>query len=101
MGEAEGPTIDDYAFVARAAVEVEAPDLSHRPPMPRDRGLPIALVGAGGISGAHLDAYARYGPERRRNLLARALRALAGEVMPISRTRASLTISIPCCAIRM
>jgi hypothetical protein len=61
LGEAEGPTVDDYAFVARAAVEVEAPDLSHRPPMPRDRGLPIALVGAGGISGAHLDAYARYG----------------------------------------
>ena len=29
--------------------------------MPRDRGAPIALVGAGGISGAHLDAYARYG----------------------------------------
>jgi predicted dehydrogenase len=59
-GKAEGPTADDYALVARAAVEVEAPDLSYRPPMPRDRGLPIALVGAGGISGAHLDAYARY-----------------------------------------
>jgi predicted dehydrogenase len=29
--------------------------------MPRDRGVPIALVGAGGISGAHLDAYAHRG----------------------------------------
>ncbi len=29
--------------------------------MPRDREQPIALVGAGGISGAHLEAYARYG----------------------------------------
>jgi predicted dehydrogenase len=60
-GKAEGPTADDYALVAKAAVEVEAPDLPYRPPMPRDRSAPIALVGAGGISGAHLDAYARYG----------------------------------------
>jgi predicted dehydrogenase len=60
-GKAEGPTADDYALVAKAAVEVEAPDLPYRPPMPRDRGAPIALVGAGGISGAHLDAYARHG----------------------------------------
>ena len=55
-GKAEGPTADDYALVAKAAVEVEAPDLAYRPPMPRDRSAPIALVGAGGISGAHLDA---------------------------------------------
>ena len=57
----EGPTADDYALVAKAAAEVEAPDLPYRPPMPRDRGMPIALVGAGGISAAHLDAYARHG----------------------------------------
>src|SRR4029077_20433922 len=60
-GNTEGPSADDYALVARAAVEIEAPDLPYRPPMPRDRSAPIALVGAGGISGAHLDAYARYG----------------------------------------
>src|SRR5260370_21383679 len=29
--------------------------------MPRDRGVPIVLVGAGGVSGFHLDAYARHG----------------------------------------
>ena len=58
--KSEGPMADDYALVAKAAAEVEAPDLPYRPPMPRDRGVPIALVGAGGISGAHLDAYARY-----------------------------------------
>jgi predicted dehydrogenase len=58
--KAEGPTTDDYALVAKAAVEVEAPDLPYRPPMPRDHGCPIALVGAGGISAAHLDAYARH-----------------------------------------
>jgi predicted dehydrogenase len=60
-GKTEGPTADDYALVAKAAAEVEAPDLPYRPPMPRDRSVPIALIGAGGISGAHLDAYARYG----------------------------------------
>ena len=60
-GKAEGPSADDYALVAKAAAEVEAPDLPYRPPMPRNRGAPIALVGAGGISGAHLDAYARHG----------------------------------------
>ncbi len=60
VGRAEGPSADDYALVARTAVEVEAPDLPYRPPMPHDRSAPIALVGAGGISGAHLDAYARH-----------------------------------------
>ena len=55
------PSQDDYALVAKAAAEVEAPDLPYRPPMPRDRTAPIALVGAGGISAAHLDAYARHG----------------------------------------
>ena len=57
----EGPSADDYALVAKPSVEVEAPDLPYRPPMPRDLGVPIALAGAGGISGAHLDAYARHG----------------------------------------
>ncbi len=60
-GKADGPSTDDYALVAKVAAEIEAPDLPYRPPMPRDRSAPIALVGAGGISGAHLDAYARYG----------------------------------------
>jgi len=60
-GKAREPSADDYALVAKAAAEVEAPDLPYRPPMPRDREQPIALVGAGGISAAHLDAYARYG----------------------------------------
>jgi predicted dehydrogenase len=60
-GEAREPSADDYALVAKAAPETEAPDLPYRPPMPRDRGMAIALVGAGGISAAHLDAYARHG----------------------------------------
>jgi predicted dehydrogenase len=60
-GKAAEPSQDDYALVAKPAVEVEAPDLPYRPPMPRNRGASVALVGAGGISAAHLDAYARYG----------------------------------------
>jgi predicted dehydrogenase len=60
-GKADGPTADDYALVAKVGAEIEAPDLPYRPPMPRDCSAPIALVGAGGISGAHLEAYARYG----------------------------------------
>jgi len=60
-GTVGGPSADDYALVAKPAAEATAPDLPYRPPMPRDRGAAIALVGAGGISGAHLEAYARYG----------------------------------------
>ena len=60
-GKAREPSADDYALVAKPVAEVEAPDLPYRPPMPRDRGRGIALVGAGGISAAHLDAYGRHG----------------------------------------
>lgn len=51
---------DDYALVAADAAEVAAPDLPYRPPQPR-RPHRIALVGAGGISFAHLDAYRTHG----------------------------------------
>ncbi len=55
------PAADAYALVAAEAAEVAAPAIDYRPPMPRDRSLPIGLIGAGGISFAHLEAYARYG----------------------------------------
>ena len=51
---------DDYALRSGAAAEVEAPALPYRPPQPRQPHR-IALVGAGGISFAHLDAYRRMG----------------------------------------
>ena len=54
------PSASDYALTAKAEAEVAAPDLPYRP-MPKDRSVVIALIGAGGISGAHLEAYARYG----------------------------------------
>ena len=51
------PDLDAYSLKAAAAPEVAAPDLPYQPPMPRDRGARIALVGAGRISAGHLDAY--------------------------------------------
>jgi len=55
------PTADDYALKANAVPDAPAPELPYRPPMPRDRSVGIALVGAGGISAAHLDAYRAHG----------------------------------------
>ena len=49
--------VDTYALKAAAAPVVAAPDLSYRPPLPRAYRPRIALVGAGGISAAHLGAY--------------------------------------------
>lgn len=50
-----------YSLRTAAAAEIAAPDLPYRPPMPQGRRLPIALIGAGGIAPAHLEAYARAG----------------------------------------
>ncbi len=51
------PDLDTYALKAKAAAEVAAPELPYRPPQPNRLRPRIALVGAGGISAAHLDAY--------------------------------------------
>jgi predicted dehydrogenase len=51
------PDLDAYSLKATVATEVAAPELAYRPPMPRAYRPRIALVGAGGISAAHLDAY--------------------------------------------
>ena len=53
----ETPDLDAYALKSKAAAEVAAPELPYRPPMPKNYRPRIALVGAGGISAAHLDAY--------------------------------------------
>ncbi len=55
------PSPSDYALTTEAAAETAAPELPYLPPMPKDRSIGIALVGAGGISAAHLDAYRSYG----------------------------------------
>ena len=56
-----GPSNDDYALVAANAKTVAAPELNSRPPRPRSYRPRIALIGAGGISAAHLDAYRKAG----------------------------------------
>ena len=52
---------DAYALKARTAKSVAAPALDYQPPKPRAYAPRIAVVGAGGISFAHLDAYRRSG----------------------------------------
>ena len=72
------PDLDAYALKAAAAAEVAAPELPYRPPMPRSWRPRIALVGAGGISAAHLAAYRDGGLRRRgRSAAARSPRAEA------------------------
>lgn len=51
------PDLDAYALKTAAASDVAAPDLDYRPPMPRRYRPRIGLIGAGGISAAHLAAY--------------------------------------------
>jgi predicted dehydrogenase len=41
--------------------EIPAPDLDYLPPEPRDKSIPIALIGAGGIAEYHLRAYRAMG----------------------------------------
>ncbi len=54
----EEPTdIDTYALAGTKAERIAAPDLDYRPPRPAAYAPRIALVGAGGIAAAHLDAY--------------------------------------------
>ena len=55
------PDIDAYALKTAVAAEVAAPELAYRPPLPKTYRPRIALVGAGGISAAHLDAYRSMG----------------------------------------
>lgn len=50
------PDVDTYALKAAEVAEIAAPDLPYQPPAPKKKHR-IALVGAGGISAAHLKAY--------------------------------------------
>ena len=51
------PSLDTYALKSGARAVVEAPELPYRPPMPRQYRPRIAMVGTGGITQAHCDAY--------------------------------------------
>ena len=52
---------DRYALVTEKAAEVAAPDLPCRPRDPRAYRPGIGLIGAGGITFSHLDAYRKAG----------------------------------------
>ncbi len=51
------PDPDTYALKSGAVPQVPAPDLPYLPPMPQTYRPRIALIGTGGIAGAHLAAY--------------------------------------------
>lgn len=51
------PDTDTYALRTEAVPEIAAPELFYRPPAPRGYAPKIGLIGAGGISVCHLDAY--------------------------------------------
>ncbi len=51
------PDADTYALKSADLTQVAAPVLPYQPPAPRFYRPRIALVGAGGIASAHLDAY--------------------------------------------
>jgi len=46
---------------ASVVKDIEAPALAYQPPKPRKYNPPIAIIGCGGISGAHLPAYKAMG----------------------------------------
>lgn len=48
---------DTYALKAADLPEIDVPDVACHPPMPRTYRPRIGVIGTGGISGSHLDAY--------------------------------------------
>jgi predicted dehydrogenase len=54
---------EDRALRSAALDEIAAPDLPYRPPMPRSYQPRIGMLGTGGVSDAHLDAYRAAGWE--------------------------------------
>jgi predicted dehydrogenase len=51
------PDADTYALKSAVSRDVPAPELDYLPPAPRHFRPCIGVIGAGGIVGAHLDAY--------------------------------------------
>src|SRR6056297_2206010 len=54
---------DTYALKSADLPEIAAPDLPYRPPMPKSYRPRIGMIGTGGISASHLDAYRTAGWE--------------------------------------
>lgn len=54
---------DTYALKSATLPEIAAPDVPYRPPAPKTYRPRIGMIGTGGISGSHLDAYRTAGWE--------------------------------------
>lgn len=52
---------DTYALKAAALPQIAAPDVPYRPPAPKAYRPNIGMIGTGGISTSHLDAYRKAG----------------------------------------
>lgn len=55
------PDMDTYALVSAKVEDIAAPDVRYQPPMPVSYRPRIGLIGAGGITASHLDAYTKAG----------------------------------------
>ena len=55
------PDVETYSLKSAEVAEVAAPTVAYEPPMPTNYRPRIALVGAGGISAAHLEVYREAG----------------------------------------
>ena len=62
MSESKQASASEYALETQALPEVAAPELPYRPPKPKG-SYRIGLIGCGGISRAHLEAYKAAGFE--------------------------------------
>ena len=74
------PSQDTYALRSGEVPDMAVPDLPWRPPVPKAYRPRIALVGAGGIAAAHLDAYRTAGWE---------VAAICGRTLPKAQARAA------------
>ncbi len=52
---------DTYALKSKELPEIDAPDVDYHPPHPRTYRPRIGMIGTGGISNSHLDAYSAAG----------------------------------------
>lgn len=57
MTDTDAGDSDTYALRAADLPDIAAPDVAYRPPSPKDYRPRIGMIGTGGISGSHLDAY--------------------------------------------
>ena len=60
---ADAADTDTYALKSAELTEIAAPELPYRPPSPKSYQPRIGMIGTGGISASHLDAYRTAGWE--------------------------------------